>query len=72
MKDKLRQIFRSYSPAAILTIVIFWLMTRNGKLSIREEMPYSIRKVLPYLVVLVGSTGGINVFVVLISGIALF
>ncbi len=38
---------------------------------IQEEMPYSIWKVLPYLVVLVGALAGINVFVVLISGTAL-
>ena len=71
MKDKFKANFLIVLPAAILTIVIFWLMTRNGSYQIREEMPYSIWKVLPYLVVLVGALAGINVFVVLISGIAL-
>ena len=71
MKDKFKANFLIVLPAAILTIVIFWLMTRNGSYQIQEEMPYSIWKVLPYLVVLVGALAGINVFVVLISGIAL-
>lgn len=71
MKDKFKANFLIVLPAAILTIVIFWLMTRNGSYQIREEMPYSIWKVLPYLVVLVGALAGINVFVVLISGTAL-
>ncbi len=71
MKDKFKANFLIVLPAAILTIVIFWLMTRNGSYQIQEEMPYSIWKVLPYLVVLVGALAGINVFVVLISGTAL-
>ena len=71
MKDKFKANFLIVLPAAILTIVIFWLMTRNGSYQIHEEMPYSIWKVLPYLVVLVGALAGINVFVVLISGTAL-
>lgn len=68
MKDKFKANFLIVLPAAILTIVIFWLMTRNGSYQIQEEMPYSIWKVLPYLVVLVGALAGINVFVVLIRG----
>lgn len=71
MKDKFKANFLIVLPAAILTIVIFWLMTRNGSYQIQEEMPYSIWKVLPYLVVLVGALAGINVFIVLISGTAL-
>ena len=41
MKDKFKANFLIVLPAAILTIVIFWLMTRNGSYQIREEMPYS-------------------------------
>ena len=46
MKDKFKANFLIVLPAAILTIVIFWLMTRNGSYQIQEEMPYSIWKVL--------------------------
>ena len=61
MKDKFKANF----------LIVLPLMTRNGSYQIQEEMPYSIWKVLPYLVVLVGALAGINVFVVLISGTAL-
>ena len=63
MKDKFKANFLIVLPAAILTIVIFWLMTRNGSYQIQEEMPYSIWKVLPYLVVLVGALAGMGFMV---------
>ena len=68
MKDKFKANFLIVLPAAILTIVIFWLMTRNGSYQIREEMPYSIWKVLPYLVV-TGSIGLSEIFNVVGDGV---
>ena len=71
MKDKFKANFLIVIPAAILTILIFWMLTREGSYTIRTELTYNIWKVLPYLVVLIGALVGINVFVVLISGTAL-
>ena len=58
-------------PAALLTVVIFWVATRNGSFQMTEELPYHVAQVIPYLVVLVGALIGINVFVVLVTGTVL-
>lgn len=67
MKDKFRENFIIVLPAAVLTIVIFLILARNGQYE-GGEYSYNIFRVLPYLVVLVGALIGINVFIVLISG----
>lgn len=68
MKDKFRENFFIVLPAAIITIVIFFFITRNGDFKLAEELSYNIWRVLPYVLVLVGALIGINVFFVLISG----
>lgn len=68
MKDKFRENFFIVLPAAIITIIIFFVITRNGNYAVTEELSYNFLKVVPYLLVLVGALIGINVFVVLISG----
>ena len=70
MKDKFRENFLIVLPAAIITIVLFFLVTMHGDYQMTEELPYSIWRVVPYLLVLVGALIGINVFVVLLGGIA--
>ena len=69
MKDKFKENFLIVLPAAVLTIVIFFFVTRNGQFQVTEELPYNILKVIPYLLVLIGALVGVNVFVVLIGGI---
>lgn len=68
MKDKFRENFFIVLPAAIITIVLFFFITRNGDFKLAEELNYNIWRVLPYVLVLVGALIGINVFLVLISG----
>ncbi|WP_101694722.1 Na+/H+ antiporter NhaC family protein [Dorea phocaeensis] len=68
MKDKFRENFFIVLPAAIITIVIFFFITRNGDFKLAEELSCNIWRVLPYVLVLVGALIGINVFLVLISG----
>ena len=70
MKDKFRENFLIVLPAAIITIVLFFLVTMHGDYQMTEELPYSIWRVVPYLLVLVGALIGINVFVVLMGGTA--
>ena len=70
MKDKFRENFLIVLPAAIFTIVLFFLVTMHGDYQMTEELPYSIWRVVPYLLVLVGALIGINVFVVLLGGTA--
>ncbi len=68
MKDKFKENFLIVLPAAILTIIIFFLITRNGDFKLTQELSYNIFRVVPYIIVLVGALIGINVFIVLISG----
>lgn len=71
MKDKFKENFLIVLPAALLTVVIFFLLTRNGSFEVAEGLTYNFWKVVPYLFVLVGALIGINVFVVLIGGTVL-
>jgi len=71
MKDKFKANFFIVLPAAIVTVLIFWFATRNMNFHMEENLSYSLWEVLPYMVVLLGALIGINVFVVLISGIVI-
>lgn len=71
MRDKFKANFFIVLPAAIITVLIFWLATRNMSFQLEENLNYSLWEVLPYMVVLLGALIGINVFVVLISGIVI-
>ncbi|MFR6120721.1 MAG: Na+/H+ antiporter NhaC family protein [[Clostridium] scindens] len=68
MKDKFKENFFIVLPAAIITIIIFLVITRNANFKLTEELTYNIFRVLRYILVLVGALIGINVFVVLIGG----
>ena len=68
MRDKFKENFFIVLPAAIVTIILFFLITRNGNYMVDGDLSYNILKVVPYLLVLIGALIGINVFVVLIGG----
>ena len=69
MKDKFRGNFWIALPAAVATVVLVLLLTVNQE-TVAIEKDYSLLQVLPYLLVLVGGIAGMNVFVVLLAGIA--
>lgn len=71
MKDKFKANFFIVLPAAIITVLIFWFATRDMNFHLEENLSYSLWEVLPYMVVLLGALIGINVFIVLISGIVI-
>lgn len=71
MKDKFKENFLIVLPAALLTIVLFFIITRNGQFVMDEALPYDIVKVIPYVLVLIGALIGLNVFVVLVGGIVI-
>lgn len=68
MKDKFKENFLIVLPAAIITIIAFFVLTSNGQYQVTEELPYNFLRVIPYILVLVGALIGVNVFVVLIGG----
>lgn len=68
MKDKFKANFFIVLPAAIVTVIIFFMITRNSDYQITKELTYNLFQILPYVLVLVGALIGINVFVVLIGG----
>ena len=68
MKDKFKANFIIVLPAAILTCVIFFLLTRGVKVNLDADYTYNFWQIIPYILVLVGALVGVNVFVVLIGG----
>lgn len=68
MKDKFKANFFIVLPAAIVTVIIFWLITKNGSFQVTGDLEYQLIQILPYILVLIGALVGLNVFVVLIGG----
>ncbi len=71
MRDKFKANFLIVLPAAVITIIYFWFVTRNVNYTMSGDLDYNLWEVLPYLVVLIGALIGINVFLVLVSGIVI-
>ena len=70
MKDKFKANFLIVLPAAVITAVFFWFITRDMSYDIASS-EYNLLQVIPYLVVLIGALIGINVFLLLIAGTVL-
>lgn len=70
LKDKFKMNFLIALPAAILTIAVF-LMAGTPSAVLSGNTDYTLLKVLPYMAVLLLALLGVNVFLVLISGIFL-
>ena len=68
MKDKFKRNFLIVLPAAVVTIVVLFFLTRGSKFKMKGDLDYNILQVIPYLLVLITAIIGINVFIVLISG----
>ncbi|HJH11191.1 MAG TPA: Na+/H+ antiporter NhaC family protein [Metalysinibacillus jejuensis] len=70
MKDKFRVNFWIVLPAALITSVIFGVLTW-GEAAPIAYADYSVLKIMPYLIVIILALMGINVFLVLTLGITL-
>ncbi|MFS0561993.1 Na+/H+ antiporter NhaC family protein [Terribacillus sp. 179-K 1B1 HS] len=70
MKDKFKVNFWIVLPAAIVTSIILGIITM-GETAQVEHVSYSWIKILPYILVIVFALAGMNVFLVLASGIVL-
>ena len=72
MKDKFRMNFTIALPASILTVIIYWFLSRGADAAgIQGSLEYSLPKILPYLAVLVTAIAGMDVVLVLLIGIAM-
>ena len=69
MKDKFRGNFWIALPAAVATVVLILLLTLNQEPAAIDGA-YNLLQIVPYVLVLVGGIAGLNVFVVLLVGIA--
>ncbi|MBN8194165.1 Na+/H+ antiporter NhaC family protein [Bacillus sp. NTK074B] len=68
MKDKFKVNFFIVLPAAIVTMVILFILTMGTPSSVQAES-FDWVKMIPYLGVIIGALAGLNVFVVLLGGI---
>lgn len=69
MKDKFKMNFIIVLPAAIITAIIFMLLTKNAAVINLEALEFNLFKILPYIIVIVTALLGVNVIVVLLLGI---
>lgn len=69
MKDKFRENFGIALPAALVTLVIIFVRSMGmdgGEVIVQD---YNLIQIIPYVLVLIGGIIGVNVFVVLLTGI---
>jgi len=69
MKDKFRENIKIAVPAALLTVIIYFIMASSGAAVSVEAVNWT--GVLPYAAILVLALAGFNVFAVLLLGILL-
>ena len=70
MKDKFRENFAIALPAAVVTLAVILLLSFSSEIGELELKEYNLLQIIPYVLVLTGGIVGINVFVVLLVGIA--
>jgi len=70
MQDKFRANFLIALPAAIASIVIILINSTSETVSSMVIPEYNLVQIIPYVLVLAGGIIGLNVFLVLIMGIA--
>ncbi len=69
MKDKFKANFFIALFAAIVTLAIILILSFNSSITELEIKEYNLINIIPYVLVLIGGIIGINVFIVLLTGI---
>ena len=69
MKDKFRTNFSVVLPAAIVTLVLIFILSMNADIVEGINKEYDMVQIIPYVLVLISGIVGINVFITLIIGI---
>lgn len=70
MKDKFRANFKIALPAALLTLGVILALSAGHDVTHIDTPEYNLVLLIPYALVLIGGIAGVNVFVVLLIGIA--
>ncbi len=70
MRDKFRANFKIALPAALLSLGIILVLSVGNDITHIETPDYNLVLLIPYALVLIGGIAGMNVFVVLLIGIA--
>ncbi|MEG0296974.1 MAG: Na+/H+ antiporter NhaC family protein [Clostridium sp.] len=68
MRDKFKMNFKIVLPAAIITAIIFMVLTSGANATV-EAGEYSLIKIVPYLFVIITALMGVNVIYVLLGGV---
>ena len=69
MKDKFRANFAIALPAAIVSVILLLVLSFNSEINGTVQNTYNLIQIIPYVLVLIGGIIGVNVFVVLLTGI---
>ena len=69
MKDKFRTNFAIVLPAALVTVVLTFVLSLNSDIPESISKEYNLIQIIPYVLVLVSGIVGINVFLTLLIGI---
>ncbi len=69
MKDKFRTNLAVVVPAAIVTLVIIFVLSMGADISENITKEYDMLQIIPYVLVLISGIAGVNVFVTLLIGI---
>lgn len=69
MKDKFKENFFIALPAAVVSLIIILIMSLNTEIDGAVLKDYNLVQIIPYILVLIGGILGVNVFVVLLTGI---
>ena len=70
MSDKFKENLKIATPAALVALAIILALSFAGGLGEPVQHDYDLVQVIPYILVLVGGILGLNVFAVLLAGIA--
>ncbi len=70
MRDKFRANFSIALPAAIAALAIILLMSLGIDINSEIHESYNLTELIPYILVFIGGIAGLNVFIVLLIGIA--
>ncbi len=69
MKDKFRTNLAVVVPAAIITLVLIFVLSMNAEISDNITKEYDMIQIIPYVLVLISGIVGVNVFLTLLIGI---